>query len=93
MRRRSIIRSTRTLRIRQTNGLDISIADSTSLLRAETYINSEGFSWAFAGRRPLKDKQETGKGLSMACFAPEVTVRLKLQVRLLHFHQPRNRHL
>jgi hypothetical protein len=43
-RRRSIIRLTRMLRIRQYIGLDLSIASSISPLRAVEYINSDRFS-------------------------------------------------
>ena len=43
-RRRSIIRSTRMLRIRHYIGLSFSIAFSTSPLRAVAYINSDRFS-------------------------------------------------
>jgi hypothetical protein len=43
-RRRSIIRSTRMLRIRHYIGLGFSIALSISPLRAATYINSDRFS-------------------------------------------------
>ena len=43
-RRRSIIRLTRMLRIRQYIGLGLSIASSISPLRAVEYINSDQFS-------------------------------------------------
>jgi hypothetical protein len=52
MRRRSIIRSTRMLRIRQYIGLGFSIASSISPPRAAAYINPDPFSSEFAGRRP-----------------------------------------
>jgi hypothetical protein len=43
-RRRSIIRSTRMLRIRQYIGLGFSIASSILPLRATAYVNSDPFS-------------------------------------------------
>jgi hypothetical protein len=43
-KRRSIIRLTRMLRIRQYIGLGLSIASSISPLRAAAYINSDRFS-------------------------------------------------
>jgi len=80
------------LRIRQTNGLDVSIADSTSLLRAETYISSAGFSWAFAGRRPYKDKQETEKANDGWTVSTPQGARVPLKVStsvLLHIREMR----
>src|SRR5215469_617678 len=50
--RRSIIRSTRTLRIRQGHGLDGSTVDTTSPLRATTIITLTDFHLVSRASRP-----------------------------------------
>src|SRR5271157_2801555 len=65
--RRPIIRSIRTLRIRQTYGLDFSTAASISPLQAATMLTRRGIFINFRGPSALNGRLET----TLRCFLAE----------------------